>query len=716
MFNNLKKYKCIVIVILLTLSVFANKTIFAKSGPKILILNSYHHGYKWTDDITNGIRNKISEQIPNAKFYIEYMDTKHYYGSGFFKKLQCIYKFKYNHIDFDLIISSDDNAYSFLKKYHYKLFNKVPVVFCGVNFYEDRTFKNKEYFTGVNEDADVESNIELVLKLHGKIDKIVIIHDTTVTGIKISKRIKEIVPKYSKIIKFEYIYNESLNDLYSKVKKLSDNDVIIFITYFKDKNNNFYEYNEVISELSQITKIPIYGMWDFVLNSGIIGGKLTSAYYQGDTAATLALRILNGEKVNDIKIVTDSPNKYMFDNNLLVQHEIPKSKLPENSIVINEESNIYNFIFHYKYYLLTIIIICLSPILILLSINIKNQQKIKNQILTSEKKYKSIFENTGTATIILDKDTNIILANSEFEKLSGYNKTEVENKKSIKEFIYKDDVNDLIFNHYLRLSNEEEAAKNFEYKFVDRYNNLIYIFMSIDLINGSDNSIVAILDITDKKKTINLLETTIYEKETLLKEIHHRVKNNFQMVESLISLQLSKNKDGKLTNIYENIKRRIRVMSLIHEKLYKSKDIKYINFAEYIKEISSNLYENYKINPEKIILKTNLKNVFLNVESAIPCGLIVNELLTNVFTHAFSKSTKKIGEVNIQLLEENSNVELILSDNGVGLPDEIDLQKIDTLGLQLVNILSKQQLKGSVDLVRDEGTKFIIKFKYKKKK
>ncbi|MBA3018841.1 MAG: PAS domain S-box protein [Proteobacteria bacterium] len=199
------------------------------------------------------------------------------------------------------------------------------------------------------------------------------------------------------------------------------------------------------------------------------------------------------------------------------------------------------------------------------------------------------------------------------------------------------------------------------------------------------------------------------EKEVLLREIHHRVKNNMQVISSLLKLQSRSIKDKRSVEMLKESQDRIRSMALVHEKLYKSKNLTNIDFNEYIEHLVQTLFRSYAVNREKIRLKLNIERVMLKIDKAIPCGLIVNELVLNSLKHAFADGDK--GEIEVSLVFINENeVELFVSDNGIGVPEGMDFKNSESLGLKLVNILT-DQINGKLYLDQSKGTKFQIRFK-----
>ncbi len=211
---------------------------------------------------------------------------------------------------------------------------------------------------------------------------------------------------------------------------------------------------------------------------------------------------------------------------------------------------------------------------------------------------------------------------------------------------------------------------------------------------------------SELKKSENKLKGSLEEKEILLKEIHHRVKNNLQIISSLLSFQIESPIGDK--SVLTESQNRISSMALIHEYLYKSDDLASINFNDYTQNLISNLIRIYKIDSGSININTDIEDINLKIESAVPCGLILNELISNSLKYAFPNGS--CGEISIEFKkDENGKVNIICSDNGIGIPNEIDIKNTKTLGLKLVHMLT-EQLEGTIELDRTNGTKFIMEF------
>ena len=239
------------------------------------------------------------------------------------------------------------------------------------------------------------------------------------------------------------------------------------------------------------------------------------------------------------------------------------------------------------------------------------------------------------------------------------------------------------------------------------------------------------LELAERKRAETLVQASLKEKEVLLKEIHHRVKNNLQIISSLLYLQSKKIKDERTLEMFQESQNRVKSMALIHEKLYQSPDLARVDFAEYVRNLTSYLHRLYNPNIGVIKLKINVEDILLDIDMALPCGLIINELVSNALKYAFPAGELDDppggpeDEIRIELRVDSDNdlpttpgdskepashnLTLIVADNGVGLPQNLDFHNVESLGLQLVNSLVNQ-LDGAIELHRNGGTQFELKF------
>jgi len=216
-------------------------------------------------------------------------------------------------------------------------------------------------------------------------------------------------------------------------------------------------------------------------------------------------------------------------------------------------------------------------------------------------------------------------------------------------------------------------------------------------------------EVVERQKAQHQAETSLKEKELLLREIHHRVKNNLQIVSSLLRLQSRRIDDAKTVEILNDSRSRISAMSLIHESLYKPSSLSSVSLREYVLELTFKLFDFYGVDADLIALVIDVEPITLNIDTATPCGLIINELVTNSLKYAFP--AERSGAITITMKRTGESGYLLqVGDNGVGLPPVLDIRQTQSLGLQLVVNLVEKQLQGELEVRRDRGTTYVITF------
>jgi len=314
--------------------------------------------------------------------------------------------------------------------------------------------------------------------------------------------------------------------------------------------------------------------------------------------------------------------------------------------------------------------------------------------------------------ILLDHQNKIITVNQATLDLLGYSEKEL---ITTPVRILFSDINQYdTFNDALLRNN---SANNIETYLKSKSGEIIPVLLSKSIIRSDDSRIIGIVcignDIADIKKAETKIKSSLQEKELLLREIHHRVKNNLQIISSLLNLQSEYVKDQKDLELWQENITRVKSMAIIHDELYHTPSVANINLRDYLTSFLNYIYFHY--DASKIKMNIDVEDIKLNVDTAIPCGLILNELVTNSIKHAFPGKTK--GEIHTKVRSENNNIILTVKDNGIGLPDDIDFRNTETLGLKLVVSLT-YQLNGKIELNKEDGTEFTIIFqelKYKKR-
>lgn len=339
--------------------------------------------------------------------------------------------------------------------------------------------------------------------------------------------------------------------------------------------------------------------------------------------------------------------------------------------------------------------------------------KSRNQYKIQSAKLNSIIESSSHIVWSVDRNIALTTFNENFATLmqSVYGKRPaVASVINAGEFVSTKTYNDF-WNRKFNAT-FDGIPQNFEASFKDKKGNVVWLEIYLNPIFDENKNVKEVSgighDITGKKEIEEKIKQSLAEKEVLLKEVHHRVKNNLQVISSILNLQSSYIADKKVIELLKESQNRIKSMSFIHESLYQSKNFSSVKFSAYIHHLVNNLLLSYKPKEKNISLIQKIDNVFLNLDQAIPCGLIINELVSNALKYAFKKKGK--GELNISITEDKKeNVKITIADNGPGLPKEVNYRNTQSLGLQLVMVLVSQ-LRGVVQLNNKKGAKYIITF------
>lgn len=321
------------------LQAFVNPASAQGERKQVLFINSYHPGYKWSDDVTRALSERFGEQ-GGIDLRIEYLDTKRVDTPEYLEQVRQLFEKKYKNAELDLIMTSDDAALNFAFQYANTLFPDVPVVFVGANFFDGTRLTGYEQFTGISEEPDIVGTIDLMLNMHPGTSKIVIVNDNTTTGQRVHDSFAGLTNQYSQI-EFEFLEDVTMDTVRQRVRTLPADNLVLVTIFSRDQAGQFFEYDQFTSIIANASSVPVYGLWDFSLGYGIVGGKLTSGYTEGERAAALAIRILNGEDPATIPVDRQKQSQYMFDYPVMEKWNIEVFLLPEESTVLNRPASFY---------------------------------------------------------------------------------------------------------------------------------------------------------------------------------------------------------------------------------------------------------------------------------------------------------------------------------------------------------------------------------------
>lgn len=367
-----------------------------------------------------GISSILKAEAQDILIHIEYMDTKRIHDERHFQNLYDLYKHKFSGSKFDIIITSDDNAFKYILKYRNKLFPGTPAVFCGVNDFKDSMLIGHEQITGVVEDFDLKGTISVALKLHPQIKEIFVISGRTKTGMINVEKLKKVIPDFEDSVRFTFFTDLEAEELREKVQILPDDSIVLFLSFYIDKSGKVFSLKDIMTLVTDNSNVPVYTCWDTRLEYGAFGGMMVSGYHQGKTAAEMALRILNGEKVEDIPVMKESPNKYMFDYKQIKRFGIKLTELPVNSIIINKPSPFYTI---HKNLIWTVLIGLLFLSLgIFIFLIIRSKRKRAEEAL---KLTQFSVERAADAVFWMGEDAKFIYVNETACRKLGYSRKEL---------------------------------------------------------------------------------------------------------------------------------------------------------------------------------------------------------------------------------------------------------------------------------------------------
>ncbi|MBP9615434.1 MAG: PAS domain-containing protein [Aliarcobacter sp.] len=716
--------------------------LFANTSKDVLLLHSYHKGYTWTDDISSQIEKNFKDN-KNVELTTVYMDSKRIDTSSYLNNLANLYKEQFQNRKFDLIIVSDNTALDFMIKYHDFLFKDTPVLFCGINDFDSSILdvnNIRNFMSGVAEEVDLEKNFELISKLHPKLKNLLIINDTSTTGYAVKKGLDPIIKKYEKKFNIEYTDDLEINNLKQKVSSLDkENSVILFVLLFKDTTGKYFTHKQSFAQVKKVSQVPIYGLWDFYLNNGIVGGLLTSAIAQGDAVSKMAIEVLNGKKISDIPILEKSPNVYIFDYNELKKFNLDVSKQIDNPIIINEPSSVYKE--HTKFFLLSIIIILiLSIIVIILKANIQKREKVELELSNRLEFDKVLLDTIPNPIYYKNIEGKFLGCNTSFSNLVNSSKNEIIGKTAFDFFpLNVASKNTQIDQELLNTF----ATSTSEFTFYTPSNEMKHIILNKAVyknIDGSVGGIVCIMDdMTERvqQKQFLIQQSKLAEMGDMVAAIAHQWNEPLVELSALVqdiqtSYLLNELKDMEVKDFVNDsmiqIKYMSRTLSDFRNFLKPSTKKKLFSISKALTEINeiigkqvfySNIQMsfNYKNENEELLIygyENEFKQVLLN---------LINNAKNKIVEKDFDYSKKAKIDINIQRTSTHNIIEI--ADDG-GKIDESIIDSIfepyfstkpngTGIGLYMAKVIIEDKMRGTITVKNDDNNViFTIKLPHKK--
>lgn len=390
----------------------------------VLILHSYHKGQGWNDDISRGLESALKNVNPEIELHYEYMDAKRHHDSRYFDLLHELYRHKFSHRPFDIIISSDDHAFRFLLGHHRELFPDIPVVFCGVNQFEDFMLDGHEMMKGVLEPFDVPNTIAVALQLHPETRRVFVIVDKSLSGTAVKGEVIKAIPAYRGRIEFIFLEEFDTPGLLERVKALPGDSIVLLVHWTEDKAGEIFSFERSCRLISQNSSVPVYSASNVYLDHGIVGGRLSSGFAQGKMAAEIALGILGGTRLEDIPAVKQGPSAYEFDYRDMRRFGITLADLPKGSHVIHKPHAFYSI--HKTLFWGGIGgLVVLVSILLLLAFTMVSLRRNKALLEKSEMRYRTLVETMKEGLAESDANGQVTYVNRQFCRMLGYTRDEL---------------------------------------------------------------------------------------------------------------------------------------------------------------------------------------------------------------------------------------------------------------------------------------------------
>ncbi len=684
----------------------------------ILYLNSYDSRMSWVKDIEQAIEEVLEPDFRNLILYIENMDSKVFHTDEYYEAYGHYFRTKYRDLDLSLILCSDNNAFDFVKKYGSELFSGTPVVFCGVNDFNQTMIQDLPNFTGVAEIFSVEDTLDFALKMHPRTEEIFIINDYLSTGRSWQQDIEKRLKYLERQVDIRYSENMSMEELLKTISSLQERTIILLGVYFSDRDGRFSTYEKTGRMISEASNVPLYCLLEFNIGYGAIGGKVINGYSQGYAMAQLADRVLDGESPSAIPIVQEEANRFIFDYISLKKYGISLENLPPDSLILNRPYSVFD---EYRNEILTVI--ALISILIVTVIFLIFNVLRKKQ---AEQSLKQLAEASWEG-IIIHCNGVALQFNDMFLKIFGYERREIEGQPVLEKIFASEFLDEV--SERIKSNNSDPYEAIGVRKGGETFP--IEIRLRIMEYRGQSARVAAIRDLTDQKK----MEERFRQSQkmqaigTLAGGIAHDFNNILSAVIGYADLGLLAEKsDSRCGGYFEQIlKAGKRARDLVKQILTFSRqsnqEKQFINFGVIIKETIEMLKASM---PSTIQIQKEIDSSLCVLANPVQ----LQQIVMNLGTNAKLAMEEHGGILEVELKEAvldgnpvspgvdlppGRYAQLIVRDNGCGMDDET-LQRVfepffttreqgkgTGMGLSVVHGLVSE-MKGNIHVYSTVGT------------
>ncbi len=401
--------------------------------PRVLVLQSYSHGFSWSDNVGSGIHSVFDERAHEVELCCEFMDVKRVYTPQYLEAYKSFLAAKYAGRRIDVMICCDDHALDFALGRGAELFPDVPIVFCAVNDYRPEAAPPGREITGVMETLDIRATLEVALRLHPGTREVVVITDRTRTGLALRRQAEAAFAPYGGRLEFRYLEHLTPARLKREVAALKPGTIVLPFIFSRDEAGRAFSHEKNLQLLASSCPVPIYSVWEFYLGHGIVGGKLTRGRMHGRAAARMAMAVLAGQPASEIPVLAGRTNTYMFDYRQLKRFNVAGSSLPPGSVVTHRPVSLYEE--HAAWFWAAGgAIVVLSLAVVGLVGNIVRRRRAEQALRESERRYRSLVESAPVG-LVVHRHWAIVYANDTAAEILGVADAETLVGRSLHDFI-----------------------------------------------------------------------------------------------------------------------------------------------------------------------------------------------------------------------------------------------------------------------------------------
>ena len=660
-----------------------------KAKKNVLYLNSYHNGYQWSDRILEGVRSVLDESEYKIDLQIEYLDAKKYDYNDVTRMLVPLFKEKFQGDKFDVVMVSDNDAFLFASQYRDQFFPDVPLIFAGVNDLGSGTLSQRNV-TGVVENFDLMLTIDVALKLHPEKKKMVVVGDESTAGLAIKRQVESIVPFFRDRLKVEYWTHMELGEILDRAEVLTPDTFLFFIPFYQTIGGKFYTAEEVVQAISGHTDVPLYTAWEFLLGNGVVGGRLLSGFQHGQTAASIALKVLAGEAADDIPVHYEPTGEYAFDYNVLQRLKVDETLLPGGSRIINAPKAFYELPKELFWTIVICIVLLMAGMFSLILTMVerrKAEHKLKDQLAFQE----TLMDTIPQLVSWKDSSGRYLGTNRAFAEFFGGEEHESILHRGAKEIMGDNDYSQWVTEADVQVINSGDSVRKALRELKDADGNSAWVEINKVPIRDQSGRIAGVLSMAENVTKEHSLKQQLLQSQkmeaigTLAGGIAHDFNNILTSIINSTELAVGDvpphSVTGKdLNRVLKAARRGGRVVKQILAFSRPSTEgFRSIDLSSIVREVLSLMGASM---PGSISIRSH-------VASNLPCVLAdptqLHQVAMNLCTNAFQALRDKGGFIEIGLddadldeeeallvgLDPGTYVRMSFKDNGPGIPMEI---------------------------------------------